>query len=134
MAANAPLEANSPSSRAKACSIRTGGERFQLIFLKFTNPYSSRAFLLIIIVIIDFSFRECVGNSNVYVYFLHGTSNAFSLPIVSLPNLSQQCKPNGMQVILSIPVRQDSVRGNLDTSDTSDTSDRVSPRVASSRG
>src|SRR5947209_13630135 len=44
VAANAPLAARTPSLRARACSTRTAGERFQLILPKFTSPYSSRAF------------------------------------------------------------------------------------------
>src|SRR5947209_20276724 len=51
VAANAPLAARIASLRARACSTRTAGARFQLMFPKFINPYSSRALLLIIIVI-----------------------------------------------------------------------------------
>src|SRR5579883_2127566 len=52
VAANAPLAASMPSLRARACSVSSAGDRFQLIFPRLTNPYSSRAFLLIIIVMV----------------------------------------------------------------------------------
>src|SRR5712691_11020817 len=66
VAANAPLAASTPSLRARACSINTGGERFQLIFPKLTSPYSSRALRLIMIVIV-LSPPGRVGNSTVYL-------------------------------------------------------------------
>src|SRR5579859_6608745 len=75
VAANAPLAASKPSLRARACSTSAAGERFQLIFPRFTSPYSSRALRLIIIVIV-FSPSGRVGNSTVSIYTLYASHKA----------------------------------------------------------
>src|SRR6266571_8115006 len=86
VAANAPLAANTPSLRARACSTRTAGERFQLILPRFTSPYSSNAFLLIIIVMIFFSFEGVLVTAMFIFTRSRGTlQHSLCLPIVSLP-------------------------------------------------
>jgi hypothetical protein len=62
VALNTPLAANWPSPSANARSTKTLGGRFQWIVPKLTKPYSSSAFLLIIIVIVDLSFGACLSS------------------------------------------------------------------------
>src|SRR2546423_14217898 len=70
VAQNTPLAASWPSPRANAYSTRTLGERFQWIVPRLTKPYSSNAFLLIIIVIVHLCLSKCEHMSS-HCRYLH---------------------------------------------------------------
>src|SRR6266849_7698863 len=93
VAAKAPLTARMPSLRANACSTSAAGERFQLIFPRFTSPYSSRSLRLIIIVIV-FSPPGRVGNSTVHLctFFVSYKATPDAPHILSLPALKEPRK------------------------------------------